>query len=79
MGTVYLATDTRLDRRVALKVCHRADSPQALERFKREAAILGTPWDRYGKHCRAACRNQFAADFLNNFLGFRVAVTAGPP
>src|SRR3954447_2353609 len=37
MGTVYLARNTRLDRDVALKVCHVADSPQALERFRREA------------------------------------------
>ena len=29
MGTVYLARDTRLDRDVALKVCHVADSPRA--------------------------------------------------
>lgn len=36
MGTVYLATDTRLNRRVALKVCH-LESTQALERFRREA------------------------------------------
>src|SRR5262245_39360488 len=38
MGTVYLARDTRLDRSVALKVCHLADvHPQALQRFRREA------------------------------------------
>jgi formylglycine-generating enzyme required for sulfatase activity len=37
MGTVYLANDVRLDRKVALKVCHLADSAQALERFRREA------------------------------------------
>src|SRR5690349_13981697 len=38
MGTVYLALDTRLDRRVALKVCHiAAEHPLALERFRREA------------------------------------------
>lgn len=37
MGTVYLAQDTRLNRQVALKVCHLADSPHALARFRREA------------------------------------------
>src|SRR5271163_1797481 len=37
MGSVYLARDTRLDRDVALKVCHIADKPEALERFRREA------------------------------------------
>ncbi len=37
MGTVYVATDSRLNRQVALKVCHLADNPQALERFRREA------------------------------------------
>ncbi len=37
MGTVYLARDTRLDRPVALKVCHLDNHPQALERFRREA------------------------------------------
>src|ERR1700724_229573 len=39
MGTVYLARDTRLDRDVALKVCTLADSPKALERFRREAKV----------------------------------------
>jgi hypothetical protein len=39
MGSVYLATDTRLDRPVALKVPHftSADGPDALDRFEREA------------------------------------------
>src|SRR4051794_5946804 len=39
MGAVYLAHDTRIDRRVALKVPHPgvAGDPQALDRFYREA------------------------------------------
>jgi hypothetical protein len=37
MGKVFLAEDTRLGRRVALKLCHRASNPDALERFRREA------------------------------------------
>ncbi len=38
MGTVYLAHDTHLDRRVALKVPHLTKkNPQILERFHREA------------------------------------------
>jgi formylglycine-generating enzyme required for sulfatase activity/serine/threonine protein kinase len=46
MGSVFLARDTRLDRDVALKVCHVADKPQAMERFRREAkaaALLSHP------------------------------------
>jgi predicted Ser/Thr protein kinase len=39
MGSVYLAEDTRLKRKVALKVAHvyGSDGRQALERFRREA------------------------------------------
>jgi eukaryotic-like serine/threonine-protein kinase len=39
MSTVYLATDTRLDREVALKIMypHLAEDPSFLERFVREA------------------------------------------
>jgi serine/threonine protein kinase len=39
MGSVYLATDTRLDRLVAVKVPHftAADGPEVLDRFDREA------------------------------------------
>nr|WP_043845944.1 Stk1 family PASTA domain-containing Ser/Thr kinase [Arthrobacter crystallopoietes] len=39
MSTVYLATDMRLDREVALKIMypHLADDPSFLERFVREA------------------------------------------
>jgi serine/threonine-protein kinase len=39
MATVFLATDTRLDRSVAVKVMHRAlaDDPEFVARFTREA------------------------------------------
>jgi serine/threonine-protein kinase len=39
MATVYVATDTRLDRQVAVKVMHRAlaDDPEFVARFAREA------------------------------------------
>lgn len=39
MATVYRATDTRLDRRVAVKVMHRAlaEDPEFVARFTREA------------------------------------------
>ncbi|MCW2607083.1 MAG: spk, partial [Frankiales bacterium] len=39
MATVYAATDTRLDREVAVKVMHRAlaDDPEFVARFTREA------------------------------------------
>ena len=44
MGAVYLAHDTRLDRRVALKVpfFHPSDGPQAVARFEREARAAAT-------------------------------------
>lgn len=37
MGTVYFAEDTRLNRQVALKLCHRANNQAYLERFRSEA------------------------------------------
>ena len=43
MGQVYQATDTKLDRDVALKVLPQAftDDPDRLARFEREAKVLG--------------------------------------
>ncbi len=44
MGEVYRATDTRLDRTVAIKVLpqHLADEPQRRERFEREAKAVSS-------------------------------------
>ncbi len=44
MGAVYLATDTQLDRPVALKIPHfdANDGSQVLERFQREARAAAT-------------------------------------
>ena len=44
MGEVYRATDTRLDRTVAIKVPpeHLADAPQRRERFEREAKAVSS-------------------------------------
>jgi serine/threonine-protein kinase len=41
MGRVYLAQDTRLDRRVALKILspERINNPRAIARFQREARV----------------------------------------
>ena len=44
MGEVYQATDTRLDRTVAVKVLagHLAEDPQSRERFEREAKAVSS-------------------------------------
>src|SRR4051812_34074977 len=44
MGAVYLAHDTQLDRRVALKVPHFTpeDGPEVIDRFYREARAAAT-------------------------------------
>ena len=44
MGEVYQATDTRLDRTVAIKVlpAHVADDPDLRQRFEREAKTISS-------------------------------------
>jgi serine/threonine protein kinase len=44
MGEVFLATDTRLDRRVAIKAlpAHLAQDADRLARFQREAKVLAS-------------------------------------
>jgi len=44
MGVVYLATDQRLDRQVAIKALpeHLAADPDRLARFQREAKVLAS-------------------------------------
>ncbi len=44
MGEVYKATDTRLDRTVAIKVllAHVADDPDLHQRFEREAKTISS-------------------------------------
>ena len=44
MGKVYKASDTRLDRIVAIKVlpAHLADKPELRERFEREARTIAS-------------------------------------
>src|SRR5713101_2477148 len=44
MGEVYRATDTRLDRTVAIKILpvHLSDNPEAKQRFEREARAISS-------------------------------------
>src|SRR5260370_8446473 len=43
MGTVYLALDTKLNRRIALKVPHFSEADDlAIERFYREAQVAAS-------------------------------------
>ena len=51
MGQVYQATDTKLNRQVALKILPEAfaSDPDRLARFQREAQVLASP--ESSKHC----------------------------
>ena len=46
MGQVYQATDTKLNRQVALKILPEAfaTDPDRLARFQREAQVLASLW-----------------------------------
>lgn len=71
MGTVYLAVDTRLDRKVALKVCHLADNQRALARFKREAKAAAAL-----RHPNLCPVHDF--DVINGVPYFTMAYIEGP-
>src|SRR5207247_1547044 len=71
MGTVYLATDTRLDRTVALKVCRLSNNPTALERFKREAKAAASL--RHPNLCPI-----FEFDVRDGIPFFTMALIEGP-
>ena len=58
MGEVYKATDTRLDRTVAIKVLpeHVAADPDLKQRFEREAKTISSLQDRKSVHRRHQTR-----------------------
>lgn len=79
MGTVYRATDTRLDRTVALKVLSPdlALSPQQVERFTREARAIArvrhpgvvAVYDVGNTPCHYIAMELVRGDTLDRYLG----------
>ena len=70
MGEVYRATDTKLDRDVAIKVLpdEFADSPERLSRFQREAKVLAKL-----NHPNIATIHGFEKDGGKSFLVMELA------
>jgi serine/threonine protein kinase len=79
MGAVYLAEDTLLGRRVALKVPHfnPIQDPKGPENGDRRV-LRGGSWYLYGDNCRAAYRNHSDPGGRNDTVGFRVVLSAAP-
>ncbi|HEY7183861.1 MAG TPA: protein kinase, partial [Blastocatellia bacterium] len=80
MGTVYLAYDTRLGRRAALKLLpsHLVDNPERAHRFQREARLvsalnhpnISTIYDFGEENGRYYIVSEFVeGDTLRNFVG----------
>ncbi len=72
MGSVYLAEDTRLGRKVALKLCNRTSDPGWLERFQREARAAASL--RHPNLCPV-----HESDVVNGVPYFTMALIDGPP
>ena len=83
MGEVYKATDTRLDRTVAIKVlpAHVADDPDLRQRFEREARTISS-LNRPHIYTLHDIGNQDGTDFLvMEYLGgetLAARLTKGP-
>jgi serine/threonine protein kinase len=72
MGSVYLAEDTRLGRKVALKLCNRSKDHAWLERFRREARAAASL--RHPNLCPV-----HESDVIKGVPYFTMALIEGPP
>jgi serine/threonine protein kinase len=72
MGSVYLAEDTRLGRKVALKLCNRSKDHAWLERFRREARAAAAL--RHPNLCPV-----HESDVINGTPYFTMALIEGSP